>query len=527
MTELPATDPPATHRETDDGLPLREILLLVGILAVAAGLRNFQITSESLWHDEVASVQFLDVPTFTQFIQQERLIDPATVPVYFWMEYQWWHWVSASETGLRALSVLFGMLTVFLIWHTGRTLFGSACGLFAAGCLAFAHLHIYQSQEIRMYALMYLLALASMLTIHQAVTKNRPWWWAAHFIASALLVWTHVLGILVLAAQGLWLLWTWRRRPLRAIGWGTAQLFYLLPLAVWILGFDKELVNEHVGWQQAPGLNALTKTFCAVLPGAFLDADPALWRSSIVGLSSLAVGALVWAFALSALAADGKRTSLEEANADATDTGVRPLLLLALWCVTPVLILFLVSITLRPCFVERYFAHCAFPLLLAVGAGFARVPKRWRLGVVAAVTLAFAGTLGAMDRPLRPDMRDAARHVNAQLRDDERIYLRDPFNTGLAFRYYAALPDDRVMIDEDFVNLALRDIREGRGTWIVHTAVGKRNQRAFKEAAHQAGMRLDIVMLPGRRPVTLLHAARPSQAAPGEKGPRTSASPAE
>ncbi|MCC6696327.1 MAG: glycosyltransferase family 39 protein [Candidatus Hydrogenedentes bacterium] len=527
MTELPETAPPTTHREPGDGLPLREILLLLGILAVAAGLRNLHISSESLWHDEVASVQYLDVPAFTQFIQQERLIDPATVPVYFWLEYQWWHRVSASETGLRALSVLFGMLTVFLIWHTGRTLFGSACGLFAAWCLAFAHLHIYQSQEIRMYALMYLLALASMLAIHQAVTKNRPSWWAAHFITSALLVWTHVLGILVLAAQGLWLLWTWRRSPLRIVGWGAAQLPYLLPLAVWILGFDKELVNEHVGWQQAPGLNVLAKTFCAVLPGAFLDADPALWRFSIVGLSSLAVGALVWASALWALATDGKHTSPEEANADGTDTGVRPLLLMVLWCVTPVLSLFFVSITLRPCFVERYFAHCAFPLLLVAGAGFARMPRHWRLGVIAAVTLAFAGTLGAMDRPLRPDMRRAAHHVNAQLRDNESVYLRDPFNTGLAFCYYAALPDDRVVIDEDFVDLALRDIKEGRGAWIVHTPIGKRIQRTFKEGAEQAGMRLDVVLLPGRRPITLLHAARPSKAARGEDDSRSSASPAE
>ncbi|MCC6491317.1 MAG: glycosyltransferase family 39 protein [Candidatus Hydrogenedentes bacterium] len=525
MTELPTTVLPAPQPEKGKGIPFREILALVCILAVAAGLRCFRLSSESLWYDEIASVQYLDLPAFYQFFHQERLIDPAAVPVYFWMEYQWWHWVSASETGLRALSILFGLLTVLLLWYAGRMLFGSTCGLFAAWCLAFAQLHIYQSQEIRMYALMYLFALASMVAVNQAVTKNRPLWWAAHFIASAFLVWTHVFGVLVLVAQGLWLLWTWRRRPLRIMGWGTAQLVYLLPLAVWVQGFDSRLVDEHVSWQTVPGWSALGKVFYAVLPGAFLDADPLLWRTSVVGISSLGAGALVWAAALWAFVARSQSTP-----GDASQTkwpSADPLSLLLLWCVTPVLILFFVSITLRPCFVERYFGHCAFPLLLVAGAGFARIPKRWRLGAAVAITLAFAGTLGAMDRPLRPDLRGAARHVDAHFRDNETVYLRDPFNTGLAFRYYAALPDERIVIGEDFIELAVRDIREGRGTWIVHTPPGKSGQQTIKEGAREGGMRVDSVRLPGRRPLLVMHVAHHKKTGRGASKRRSAVSPAE
>ena len=523
-----ATDAtPASQATQLTSGPWREILLLLCILAVAAGLRNYRISSESLWHDEVTTVQCFDAPTFTQFMQEVRSLDPAAVPVYFWMAYQWWHLVSGSEPGLRALSVLFGLLAVLLLWYAGKEMFGSTCGLFAAWCLAFAHPHIYQSQEIRMYAPMYMLALVSMLSVYQAVTKRRGAWWVAHFAASALLVWTHLFGVLVLVAQGLWLLWVWRRRPLRAMLWGAVQLVYLVPLALWILGFDREHMAEQLSWQTVPEAGDLVKVFLVVLPGACVDADPALWRLSTVGLSTLAAGGLVWACALWLVASVADRPAPGEGETPAPDPAMSPLLLMIPWCVLPVALLYGVSILVRPCFVERYFAHCAFPLLLVAGAGLGRMSSSTRLGFAVAITLAFLGTLGAMDRPLRPDMRGAAHLVNTQSQAQEKIYLHDPFNTGLAFRYYTGLPEERTIIDEAYIDLAMSDMKEGNGVWIVHTAIGKRGMRTVKDGAHEAGMRVDTVRLPGRRPVTMLHAVRESHPETSKEGSRSSSSTAE
>src|SRR6185369_343968 len=65
------------------------------------------------------------------------------------------------EIALRSLSVVLGTATVWVTCRLGRLLAGTAVGLTAGALLAISPLAVQYSQEVRMYALAGLLAVAS------------------------------------------------------------------------------------------------------------------------------------------------------------------------------------------------------------------------------------------------------------------------------------------------------------------------------------------------------------------------------
>ncbi len=58
-----------------------------------------------------------------------------------------------SEVAIRTPSVIFGLLTVFLVYKIGEKIKNERLGLFSSLLLAVSPLHIYYSQEARIYVL--------------------------------------------------------------------------------------------------------------------------------------------------------------------------------------------------------------------------------------------------------------------------------------------------------------------------------------------------------------------------------------
>lgn len=178
---------------------------LTAILIVGALLRFYRIGLESVWWDEYTSLMHLGAPDLLSFLKLNRTLDPATLPLYYTLEYLWWHGVSASVPGLRILSICLGLLTIGMLYLLGRDLFGRGAGLLAALCLAVSPIHIFHAQGIRMYVLMTLLAVCSVYT-YMKVMRAGGGWWALHGGANLLLLWTHPFALLLLVVEALFLL---------------------------------------------------------------------------------------------------------------------------------------------------------------------------------------------------------------------------------------------------------------------------------------------------------------------------------
>lgn len=185
-----------------DRLPLA--VMLGGVLLLGAFLRFYQLGFESLWIDEGVSINIADLDPL-QMIRQATS-DP-TPPFYYLILHYWMALFGDSEFSVRSLSAIAGSLSILVMYRLGALLFGRTTGLLAAVILAVSEVQIYYSQEVRVYSLFCLLALISFYFFVKIVQGDTGRVCLAGYVASTvLLMYAHVYGLFVLAAQDFYLL---------------------------------------------------------------------------------------------------------------------------------------------------------------------------------------------------------------------------------------------------------------------------------------------------------------------------------
>lgn len=106
---------------------------------------------QSLWLDEATSAlaaKMNMVELFTKFLPGD--FHP---PLYYLTLKLWSGLFGYSEIALRLPSIIFGVLTIYMVYLIGKSLFNKNVGLVASLFLATSGLHVYYSQEARMYSL--------------------------------------------------------------------------------------------------------------------------------------------------------------------------------------------------------------------------------------------------------------------------------------------------------------------------------------------------------------------------------------
>lgn len=160
------------------------LILLIGII--------FRLTSlnQSLWLDEATTAIVTKMPImdfFTKFMPAD--FHP---PLYYLTIHYWSQIFGTSEISLRAPSVVFGILTIYCVYSIAREL-KFKWPLIPALLLATSGLHIYYSQEARMYAMA--TWLVSFLELSY-IKKN----WITFSIILVLIFLTDYLSLLILPA---------------------------------------------------------------------------------------------------------------------------------------------------------------------------------------------------------------------------------------------------------------------------------------------------------------------------------------
>ena len=124
-------------------------IALLGIVLIGAFLRVYHLGTQSIWFDEAYSVGLssLSVPQIVQAAAAD--VQP---PLYYLLLHYWMMAFGTSESAVRLLSVLFGVLAIPMIYVVGRQLFNKEVGLVAALILALSSFNIYYSQETWMYS---------------------------------------------------------------------------------------------------------------------------------------------------------------------------------------------------------------------------------------------------------------------------------------------------------------------------------------------------------------------------------------
>jgi mannosyltransferase len=427
-------------------------LLLLGVAAVAAGLRWFRIDAQSLWYDEGISAHQL-TRSFPEIVRAAAL--DTHPPLYYAALKAWADLAGSSELGLRSLSAAWGVLAVLLTWLIGRRVFGWLPASVAALLLAVAPLAIYYSQEVRMYTQVTALGLLAVY----AYTVRNNWLYALAGIAT---LYSQYLGVAMLCALNLHALVWWRTRTRREwLSWLAANAVVALAFLPWLPTFlaqQSHALNTSPRTPDRLGLDSLTAYGGGLVHGdLFLIAGAALAALALVGWATC-----MWQH--------GDRRA-EHAT-----------LALLVWLLPLALVLWL---GLRSGLFEVRYLVLSLPgMLLLVGLGIVRLVRHPVAVTVVALLAVVPGALGAQHQYYDPtlardDYRGLAAAIDRNARPTDAVLLSAP-NQVEIFQYYyhgslptIGLPAQRPIDPEDTrQRLDAIHAQYGR-VWLVSWAMGE------------------------------------------------------
>lgn len=552
----------------------RALACLALIMGTGLFVRVYRMYDESFWWDEFTSIVHLrqpeawennpqyarwnqvvvreTAPNLLAFLKANRSMDPATMPLYYTLEYLWNKHVSREPQSLRWLSIVIGMMLIPAIYAFGRNLFGRHAGLIAAFCVAMSPLHRQFAQEIRMYALMTLLALLSAYTFVELHRSGGRKWWFFHGLANFFLFWTHPFALLLPLMQGLfWLFFrSWPlSRFLSLVKWGVMNAVLLVPTAVYMATIRFWSSESTGGWMRMPApdefLGDLFGDDCAGMtwqlsPLRMMWEPMTLaWRhifspelAHAIASVFVPVGLLMTAgFAVCALALCVRAVLRRKAAPDSWDWPV----FLSLWWLGPPLVLLVVSVLMRPCIMPRYTLPSSLGLYLLLGAGIMAVRWRWaRRAAVAALVAGFVyQQMLVLEGPRHTDYLGASAVIQREGKSDDFIFVHNSlWKRVFAFNFGPSA--NIISCSEDYANYPnlengdYRDLAEvcaftagqewpstdagggSRGVWAVikneYFQAGP--AKLFEVALESRGLSFDRFEFRGLEPMLVYHVKR-------------------
>ncbi len=388
--------------------PTRQWLIITSVLFLATTLYLFELDTESLWIDELFSIEDT---------QTGKGLPPSnlTRPIYYLLLKGWMQF-GTTDAWLRGLSVLFGVVSVFLIYQLGRRLAGEKEAGLAALMLTLSPLFINHAQEVRMYTLSTCLTLGGTLALTYAFERPtifRAGCWAILRLLSILCV---PLNMALLVPDVLIIFLKYRQQRRTLLTFGTWLLFVgalWMPCVYSVAHATSSHSGEgHVSRRAVPGIMEavrLLRSF-TVLP-RFHSSRPVLLGSVASVFYKAFTAALI---GLMGLAIFRKHRSDK-------------LLWAVAWAFLPLALIFTFSNLFFSLWVDRYLLFTLPYLLILMAAGFTYVLRRWRMVALLVACAYFIAVGGGLIRYYtvleRGDLRDIAQTINVYEKPGDAIVL--------------------------------------------------------------------------------------------------------
>ncbi len=121
------------------------------LLVVAAALRLYQLSSQSIWVDEMLTLSSSGI---TAPLYPIDIIDNLHGPLHSIILFLWTKLAGESEFALRLPSVLFSVLSLIVIYRIILRLTDSGTAIVALALMAVSPVHVWYAQEVRNYSLL-------------------------------------------------------------------------------------------------------------------------------------------------------------------------------------------------------------------------------------------------------------------------------------------------------------------------------------------------------------------------------------
>jgi len=456
---------------------------------VSFAVRVYRLGDANLWWDEALAIWAVRKGLAGVTAWTAADVHP---PLYFWSLWGWVQLVGESELASRLLSVLFGVLTVLVVYRLGRRLGGERLGLLAGWLTGLSRFHVWWSQELRMYVLAGLLGMASLYHFlgwlrseNQARGPAQARWW--HLGGAALAALGSLYTVLIMAGLVLvenlislaYVCWGGVRHRLGTLGrWAVAQVMLVAGLAAWLAyswgAMSTWSVAEPFGWARAARLYATLLT-----TGISVDIERYTWQVAlplVILILGAYVGWLRW-------------RQRGRPKAEGWD-----LLTLALAAFVPPLLVYLATLPralfYTPMLEARYLVAFAPAFWLLLAWALDALIDRWRAlgwagaaGVAAVWLMVLPGHYTT--RYLTDELQSMVRTIASQAREGDLVLLNSGTRYPIWSYYYDGLAwqsdkpevvlvgaDSRIITGDRVVTELACGIGDPSRVWLAEVDIG-------------------------------------------------------
>jgi mannosyltransferase len=343
---------------------LKIVVSIIVLVFTAFGLRVYQLGQKSFWYDEACSISFACRDIWSIFSDHYLLR-----PLYFVFLNVWSHLFGVNEIIIRMPSVIFGVLSVLLIYKLGKELFGSKTGLIAAFLLTFSYYHIVWCQQARNYSLLVVLSLASSFYFFKMIRSKKYVDYCAYAVFTSMAILTSAIAVSMLLPQ--YFYYFARKQLFYRKWWLHAQAFVciillFLSITVFIM---KNSVTEDISVANAmiPGIHSLR-----IFLGVFSYGGGKVAQAATAGIESrpsfnqMTLLVLFLLFYLAGIFMSRKHDKIN----------FKVVLYLIIWQWVPLILFFLYYIFSGiSLFSVKYFAWAIIPYYLVISIGIASLKK--------------------------------------------------------------------------------------------------------------------------------------------------------
>ncbi|MFQ5591334.1 MAG: glycosyltransferase family 39 protein [Phycisphaerae bacterium] len=450
-------------------------------IIVAALVRLDGLTSRELWFDEnctfYAVHHVLNWPADGPDPRREL----AHIP-YFLLLHAWTQLVGETAWGLRSFSAAVGCVGVLAVGMLAARMCGRRTALIAAALAALNPLHVYYSQEARVYTTWTAEIILGLYCLYMAAATLRTRWWAAYVGAMWLTTLTHYYTLLWLPASiAAVALSSDLRRFLRQWLLTNAVLAIALCPMIWLLimplgeGGPRTWLRET--WMSYPPAWAIPRSLWALLPaGAYPDylgalavahklietrAGALISNAVLVGPGAfMLIGGLVAAWRMIRPSRGGGTEAPRSTQAGhRTSCGQPRLMLFLMGHVAAFLLLaFCYSSLVRPVYIVGRYDIAAWPAVTIAFASLVDAAGRrvraasWaRAGVRAALTAVWLACsvvmlAGARAAPVNNEIARRAERIAAAVGPDDLVV------SVAMYRWFMAYEWSRLAFHPDMVS---------------------------------------------------------------------------
>lgn len=438
---------------------IKENYILITILIIASILRMYHLDFQSVWLDEIHSINEANPKNSVSEMFDALMIAEPHPPLFFLLLHFSFKIFGYTTFVARILSVIIGIFGVFSIYLLGKELYNKKVGVAAGILLTFNYFHLYYSQDARMYSLLFLMTTLSFYYLIKFIKNPTYKSSILYAVFAALMIYCHFFALFALFSQYLILLYfiikpfNISRKKFFVYCFISGIVTLLLYIPTYKL-FIKTSEMTSI-WIQMPTLDVYTQFF-----------------KDFFGQSELVLFFIVTLLILFFIHLFKVKNSEKFAINPNEDKLVFSFFILFVWILVTLFLPLVRTYTSLPMLVNRYFINILPAVLIIVAIGLDFVKNQIvRYAVVAIIVLFSVTDIVIVKKYYTQPNKTQFREVTEFIKKNNSS--NDPIVTSLSWYFPYFLNNDSIkstIVDftlDNYVNEMIKDSTKSKSFWYV------------------------------------------------------------